>query len=99
MKHFVAVVIGIALLPVALARAAQRTDQRSAEEHLTRGVELRRQGQTEQALAEFQRAHAASPSGRTLAQMGLAEQALKRWADAEKHLAEALEELGGRLPV
>jgi hypothetical protein len=45
-------------------------------------------------LKEFEAAHAMSPSARTLAQIALAEQALSRWVDAERHLQEALQSDG-----
>src|SRR5688572_11588125 len=50
-----------------------------AEEHIERGLELRRQDQPEAALAELEKAHALQPSGRTLAQIAFAEQSLGRW--------------------
>jgi hypothetical protein len=67
------------------ARAADPT----ADELITHGLELRRQAKPEQALEMFQRAHAISPSQRTLGQMGLVETSLERWMDAETHLAAA----------
>lgn len=90
MRYLWAVIALLAIAP-ASADAAPSPDE-VAEEHLTRGVALRRQGLTERALAEFRKAHTVSPSARSLAQMGLAEQALKRWVDAEQHLAEALDD-------
>ena len=67
------------------ARAADPT----ADELITRGLELRRQAKPEQALEMFQRAHAISPSQRTLGQMGLVETSLEHWMDAEAHLTAA----------
>ncbi len=61
-----------------------------AEQLIRHGVELRRKGQDEAALRDFQRANEIAPSGRATAQIGLAEQALERWVDAEEHLSEAL---------
>jgi hypothetical protein len=86
--------IAIIVLAVvaALPSTAVAGPEQAAEDHLARGVSLRRQGRTEQALVEFQSAHAAAPSGRTLAQMGLAEQALQRWVEAEEHLVMALDD-------
>jgi hypothetical protein len=57
---------------------------------LKRGFELRRQSRPREALELFKEAHAHNPSGLTLVQMGLAEQDLKLWVDAEEHLAQAL---------
>lgn len=64
----------------------------TVEDLISKGVELRRRGQHERALELFRRAHAEDPSPRTLAQMGLAEQSLKRWIDSETHLIGALED-------
>lgn len=61
------------------------------EAALLRGVEFRKQGEDEKALREFMQAYEISRSPRALAQMGLAEQALGRWVDAEVHLTGALD--------
>ena len=55
------------------------------------GVSLRRAGDDAAALKRFQRAYELDPTPRALAQIGLAEQALGRWAAADKHLRQALE--------
>jgi hypothetical protein len=65
-------------------------DDPATESLIRRGVELRKADRNEDALDMFQKAHALTPSGRTLAQMGLAEFSLKRFVDAENHLAAAL---------
>jgi hypothetical protein len=72
----------------------------TVDDLIDQGLELRRQARglspdaqrakLEQALELLQRAHAQAPSPRTLAQMGLAEQSLGRWLDADSHLAAAL---------
>jgi hypothetical protein len=62
-----------------------------AEPLIEQGVKLRTEGRHAEALELFQKANAASPSARTLAQMGLAEGSLKRWTDAEAHLVAALD--------
>ncbi len=54
------------------------------------GVELRQRGDDAGALAEFQRALGRSGEPRVLAQLALAEQALGRWLDADRHLRAAL---------
>lgn len=54
-----------------------------------RAVTLRQQAQDEAALAVLQRALGLSREPRVLAQVGLAEQALGRWLDADRHLEEA----------
>jgi hypothetical protein len=53
-------------------------------------VQLRQQGQDEQALDVFQQIHRDTGSSRSLAQIALAEQALGRWNDAASHLDQAL---------
>jgi hypothetical protein len=58
---------------------------------LQRGVRLRTLLQDEAALGEFRQANELCPSGRALAQMGLAEQALGQWLAAEEHLQQALD--------
>jgi hypothetical protein len=62
-----------------------------AEALIEQGVKLRVEGKHADALELFTRAHALSPSARTLAQMGLAEGSLRRWLDAEGHLVAALD--------
>lgn len=62
----------------------------ASEDAIKRGVELRRERKDAEALAEFQRAYALRPTARALAQAGLAEQALSRWVEAERDIAQAL---------
>jgi hypothetical protein len=76
------------LLFAAGARAAPPTP---ADALIDKGIALRQQHKDQEALDVFQQAHAASPSARTLAQMGLAEASLHRWIDAEAHLSDALD--------
>lgn len=61
-----------------------------ADALIARGLELRRQGKTAEALVLFQQAHAIAPMPRTSGQMGLAEASLEHWLDAETHLWGAL---------
>jgi tetratricopeptide (TPR) repeat protein len=61
---------------------------------IRKGLELRQTQQDEAALQEFRRAWALSKSGRALAQIALAEQALGRWLEAEEHLGQALKREG-----
>src|SRR5262245_38202257 len=63
----------------------------AAEAAIKRGIELRKKGDDEQALREFTQAYQLSKSPRALAQMGVAEQALGRWVDAEVHVERALQ--------
>jgi hypothetical protein len=87
MMRAIAPTVAASLITFALgpARAADPT----ADELITRGLELRRQAKPEKALEMFQRAHTISPSQRTLGQMGLVETSLEHWMDAETHLAAA----------
>jgi hypothetical protein len=61
-----------------------------AESLIEQGVKLRTEGKYAEALELFTKAHAESPSARTLAQIGLAEGSLRRWLDAETHISAAL---------
>ena len=78
------------LLTAAPAGAASAKDD--ADAAIARGVALRRQGEDARALEEFQRAKAAWPSPRASAQVGLALQALGRWAEAESEIEAAIHE-------
>ncbi len=65
--------------------------QSSTEDALIRrGLELRAEGHDGEALTQFREAYERSHSARARAQMGMAEQALGRWVDADQHLREAL---------
>jgi len=64
--------------------------QSRADALIDRGVELRMAHKDREALEQFQKAHAMEPTPRAMAQIGLAEQALGLWAEAEKHLNEVL---------
>jgi hypothetical protein len=64
--------------------------QSDADEHVQRGLELRRSFRDQEALAEFTLAYERGRSARALSQMALAEDALGRFVDAESHLREAL---------
>ncbi len=82
----------IALLVVnVLDAAASAAEPETADQLISKGVELRKKGDHAGALREFQAAHEKEPSGRTLAQMGIAEATLQRWVNAENHLSQALE--------
>jgi len=83
--------IGFALAVSVLAATAPVAAAETAEQLVIKGLDLRRRGEHERALELFQRAHAQDASAMTLAQIGIAEQSLKRWTDAEAHLAAALE--------
>ena len=78
-------------LAAPLASTVRAAEPATADQLVAKGVELRKRGDHAGALREFQAAHAREPSGRTFAQMGIAEATLQRWTDAEDHLAQALE--------
>jgi hypothetical protein len=86
----IAVVLATALTASPRARGADAIAADEADAAIRRGVELRRHGEDQKALDEFRKAYTAGKTPRALAQMGLAEQALGRWADAETHLQQAL---------
>jgi hypothetical protein len=85
-----ALLVTALLVQGVVAEGPARAADDPAEALLRRGAELRRADRHEEALELFQKAHAISPSGRTLGQMGLAEFSLKRYVDAEAHLVGAL---------
>jgi hypothetical protein len=64
--------------------------QSPADVLIERGIDLRVQHKDREALEQFKKAYDVQATPRALAQIGLAEQALGSWADAEKHLSEAL---------
>jgi hypothetical protein len=73
-----------------LARLAVAAPPEPLDATIEEGVKLRTEGKNAEALELFKKVHAEHPSARTLAQMGLAEGSLRRWVDAEGHLAAAL---------
>jgi hypothetical protein len=85
--------IGILVLLVSVCLAAPvhaQAEATDANALIDRGVERRRAGDDEGALALFTRAFEAGHSPRARAQMALVEQALGHFVDAEAHLIEAL---------
>jgi hypothetical protein len=87
MRLYIPLLVLMSLPTSAAAAPAPPTADALIEE----GIALRQKHQFAEALELFQRAHAAAPSGKTLAQIGLTEGSLKRWVDAETHLAAALD--------
>jgi hypothetical protein len=79
-----------AALVLATAGVGQAQPATEAEAGIKRGIELRRKGEDEAALREFEKAQALAPTPRGAAQTGLCEQQLERWLDAELHINEAL---------
>jgi serine/threonine protein kinase len=57
---------------------------------IARGLELRSEGETAEALEVLERALALAPSPRTAGHVGLVEASLGHWLDAERHLDSSL---------
>jgi hypothetical protein len=70
-----------------VASAEEATDDQG---HIQRGVELRRAGHDREALAEFEAAWSLRRTPRARAQIGLAQQALGHWREAEGAIDDAL---------
>jgi hypothetical protein len=71
-------------------RAVAVDSVQTPDELIAKGIELRKRGADAEALAVFQRAYALHPCARAAAQIGLAQQALGHWREAETGLLEAL---------
>lgn len=83
MRLWVGAIVGVWLAMTSFAYA------QDSDVEWQQGVQLRAAGRDAEALAHFQRMHAASGSARTLAQVAFAEQALGRWGAAALHLDQA----------
>jgi hypothetical protein len=90
--------VGLAVLAAALAAglalprsAAAEGNSAEAEKLIRHGIELRKAHDDEGAAREFQKAYDEVHTPRAAGQLGLAEQALGRWEDAERHVREALQ--------
>jgi hypothetical protein len=84
---FVAVLIVASLAASSRARAAGTS---KADALVNQAVELRRDGDDQGALALLLQAYGMGHAPRATGQLGLCEQALGRWADAEVYITEAL---------
>ncbi len=82
--------LGVFSIGISLLSAPTFAATDPAELMIRSGVELRRQGRNEDALPKFQGAYELSRSSRAAAQLGLCEQTLEMWEEAEQHLSEAL---------
>ncbi len=87
------VLIGV-LAAMFQSSPAQAGDDTDSEALVHQGIELRKQGHDDLALPLFERAYAASPSGRTAAQLGLVKAGLGDWVEAERLLQVSFK-LGG----
>jgi hypothetical protein len=74
--------------------AAEKVTNEEAEMLVQRGLRLRKAGDDAGALPEFQKAYQLAASPRTAAQLGLVEQALGHWDEAEGHLTIAIRSTG-----
>jgi hypothetical protein len=85
-KRSAALLVALALLQTtsAPAHADPENATSEADADIARGLALRRARLDVEALAEFRRAYALEPSGRALAQVALAEDAVGLWVDAEQ---------------
>jgi PEGA domain len=85
-------VIAMVLLAVdfggasAFAQTESTNSPSAVEDHLERGIELRKEGRDADALAEFRAAYQLDKSPRVRAQIAVAEQALGNWLEAERGL-------------
>ncbi len=82
--------IAILILCSFMVHSAVAAQERNVDEILEDGLALREQGQDEAALARFEEAESIEPTGRSAAQIGLALQALGRFAEAHRTLDEAI---------
>jgi tetratricopeptide (TPR) repeat protein len=87
-KAILAAILAMCALSARPAGAATAAEQ--AETLIRQGVQLRAQDQTARALPIFEEAYRVSPTARPAAQLGLCELELGRFAEAERHLSEAL---------
>ncbi|HJX63984.1 MAG TPA: hypothetical protein VJ860_08530 [Polyangia bacterium] len=84
---------GAALLiafSLALGQGQAWADADEADALINQGLKAMRKGDYQAALEAFHRAHHAKPTTRSVTEIGLAEQALHRWVEAEEDLAAAL---------
>jgi hypothetical protein len=88
---FVGVVVAVVVgQPFAVAAGSSN----EADSLIRHGIELRKAHDDEGAAREFQKAYDQIHTPRAAGQLGLAEQALGRWEDAERHVGEALHAAG-----
>jgi hypothetical protein len=80
------------VVSLALGQGLARADADDADALINQGLKAMRKGDYQSALDAFRRAHQAWPTTRSRTEIGLAEQALHRWAEAEADLAGVLAE-------
>lgn len=84
--------VAFVLASMTMASTASSAPDEKAESALERGYRLMARGKFEDALDAFLVAHQQSPSPRTAVQIGFAELGIGRWANAEDHLTEGLQQ-------
>lgn len=77
-----------------VAFAAEPDERARAATLLTQGVLMRAEGKDEEALELFRQSNTLDSTPKSLAQLGLCEQALGMWVTAEEHLQRALKSKG-----
>jgi tetratricopeptide (TPR) repeat protein len=77
---------------LALGQGHAWADREDPDALIAQGLKAMRKGDYQAALDAFRGAHQARPTTRSHAEIGLAEQALHRWLEAERDLAGALAE-------
>jgi hypothetical protein len=88
------VLAALAVVATAAAAPSFAAAADTPEALIKRGVQLRKAGDDPGALIELQKAYQLAPTPRAAAQLGLVEQALGKWDDAELHLAESIRSSG-----
>jgi PEGA domain len=93
-SRYLRVVVVVAVVITSMVsmplRRAHAADTSKADALVNQAVELRRDGDDQGALPLLVQAYGMSHSPRTTAQLGLCEQAMGRWTDAEIYLTESL---------
>jgi hypothetical protein len=93
-RCYVGIAFGAAVMVTTVLLPSARASGDDAEKLIRHGIELRKAHDDEGAARAFQQAYDLVHTPRAAAQLGLAEQALGRWEDAERHVAEALHTTG-----
>jgi tetratricopeptide (TPR) repeat protein len=81
------------VVSLAIGQGQVRADGDESDAFINQGLKAMRKGDYQAALDAFQRAHRVQPTTRSRTEIGLAEQALHRWVEAESDLAAALSEV------
>jgi hypothetical protein len=74
------------LLLLSTVRTSFAADDKAADVLIAKGLELRHEGKSLEAVEIFQKANEIAPTPRSVGQLGLAESAVERWENAEQHL-------------